>query len=92
MNPNYQEFKFPKINKQPMEKIFGEKTDPLLVELLSKIIVYDPNQRLKPFEALAMPYFDSLREKINYLPNGNQIPDLFNFTMEERNAAGEEMM
>lgn len=52
--------------------------DPELVDLLSKILVYVPGQRLKPFEALTHPYFNALRtQKLTI--NGKSITDLFNF-------------
>lgn len=62
-----------------MLKIFQPKTDPLLIDLISKILVYPPDERLNPLEALRHPYFDELRDKdskINKFP----LPDLFGFT------------
>lgn len=52
--------------------------DPELVDLLGKILVYVPSQRIKPFEALAHRYFDELRvQKLTI--NGKPITNLFNF-------------
>ena len=52
--------------------------DPELIDLLSKILVYNPAKRLKPFEALTHPYFTALRaQKLTI--NGKTITDLFNF-------------
>jgi glycogen synthase kinase 3 beta len=38
------------------------KTDPLLVDLIEKVMVYSPLRRLTPFEAMSHPYFDDLRD------------------------------
>ena len=56
--------------------------DPLLIDLLSKILVYDPKKRLRPFELLAHPYFDDLRSQ-KLTINGRNVTDLFNFTSTE---------
>jgi len=34
-------------------------------------------------ETLVHPFFDELRDENAKLPNGNPLPDLFNFTPEE---------
>lgn len=39
-----------------------------------------------PMEALCHPFFDELRDENTKLPNGNALPDLFNFTKEEKSA------
>ena len=49
-----------------------------LVDLLSKILCYSPQKRLKPFEALAHPYFDKLRDR-KLTINQRQFVDLFDF-------------
>lgn len=86
MNPNYTEFKFPQIKAHPWNKVFSTWTPPDAIDLLSKILVYDPNIRLMPMEALCHPFFDELRDENTKLPNGNALPDLFNFTKEEKSA------
>ena len=80
MNPKYNEYKFPIIKPYPWNKLFKGKTDPLAVDFISKILVYDPKKRLKPIEALLHPFFDELREKKTKLPNGDPLPELLNFT------------
>ena len=91
MNPNYKEFKFPKVKPQPIAKVAGEKVDPLLLDLLAKIFIYDPNQRLTPYQALAHNYFDELRKEQFRMPTGNSIPDLFNFSLDEKRQMGQDM-
>jgi serine/threonine protein kinase len=60
--------------------MFDKDVDPLVIDLISKLLVYSPSKRIKPYEALAHPYFEELRDRNLRLPNGNCIPDLFNFT------------
>jgi len=84
MNPNYTEFKFPQIKAHPWNKVFSTRTPTDAIDLLSKILVYDPAQRLTPMEALTQPFFDDLRDQSTKLPNGAEMPCLFNFTPEEK--------
>lgn len=52
--------------------------DPLALDLLSKLLTYDPKKRLLPFAAQHHPYFDHLRQ-FNVTVNGRDTIDLFNF-------------
>jgi len=63
-------------------KVFKIEVDPLLLDLLSKVLVYSPQKRLHPLEALLHPYFDELRDR-NFKVGGKQGPNLFDFTSEE---------
>ena len=83
MNPNYSEFKFPAIRSQTWSRVFRTRTPRDLVELISHLLVYNPAKRLKPLEALVHPFFDELREEGKKLPNGDDLPQLFNFSKEE---------
>jgi len=83
MNPNKTgELKFPKIQAKQWKKVFCSKTDPLVIDLLSRLLIYPPNKRLKPKEVLIHPYFDELRQPTCKV-DGKSLPDLFNFTQEE---------
>ena len=66
-----------------MKNLFRKSTDTQAIDLIKKILVYDPKNRLKPFEAMAHAYFDDLRKEDTKLPNGSALPDLFNFDAEE---------
>ena len=46
---------------------------------------YEPNLRVKPLKVLLHPFFDELRNINTLLPNGNKLPDLFDFSAEEIN-------
>ena len=52
---------FPKIPHTGWQKLLKKyKPDPLLVDLIEKILVYDIKERLNPLEALCHPYFHDL--------------------------------
>lgn len=53
------------------------------IDFVAKLLVYDPNQRPRPLVALVDSYFNELRDPATRLPNGQPLPDLFNFTPEE---------
>jgi len=61
MNPKSEDFKFPNIKCHPWTKVFKPKIDPLAIDLISKLLVYPPKDRLKPLETLLHPYFNELR-------------------------------
>lgn len=83
MNPNYQEFKFPQIRPHPWNKVFRPRTPPEAIALTSKLLEYTPTARITPLEACSHAFFDELREPNNKLPNGRELPPLFNFTPHE---------
>ena len=85
MNPENNEFKFPNIKQFPWQKIFKGKNMPEeYIDFIGKLLVYEPNLRLKPLKALLHPFFDELRDKNTVLPNGEVLPrELFEFNSEE---------
>ena len=80
MNPNYTEFKFPQIKAHPWQKVFRARTSPEAIDLVSRLLEYTPSARITPLQACAHTYFDELREPGTKLPNGKDLPPLFNFT------------
>ncbi|XP_055388670.1 LOW QUALITY PROTEIN: glycogen synthase kinase-3-like [Condylostylus longicornis] len=63
MNPNYTEFRFPELQPKDWRSVFSPVpgsgvlvTDDAL-DLLDKLLKFDPTERLTPFEALAHPFF-----------------------------------
>ncbi len=80
MHPTIQT-NLPQIKPTGLKKRF-KNPDPLMLDLLSNILVYNPKKRLKPFEVLAHPYFDELRiQKLTI--NGRNVIDLFDFNSVE---------
>lgn len=83
MNENYSEFKFPQIKPSPWCLVFKRNVPAEALDIISKILVYEPNKRILPLEALAHPFFDELFYETTVLPNGGPLPELFTFTKEE---------
>jgi len=88
MNPLSNEFKFPQIKPYPWAKIYKNRViNDDFIDLLSNLLIYDPNARLTPLKALLHPFFEELREQTTTLPNGKPIPkEIFEFTTEELNS------
>jgi len=87
MNPNYNDFKFPQIKPHPWHKVFRPRTSAEAVDLVSKLLQYDPTARIPALQACAHPFFDKLRDPNVRLPNGRSVPPLFNFTQKELDEA-----
>jgi len=61
-------------------KVFRPRTPPEAIELVSRLLEYTPSSRITPLEACAHNFFDELRDPNTRLPNGRDLPPLFNFT------------
>lgn len=82
MSPNCQPLRLPDIEPTPLATKLG-RCPALAIDILSKILRYEPTKRVDPFACLAHPYFDELRQTGFTLPNKTRLPDLFNFTEAE---------
>lgn len=87
MRSNSNGYKLPIILPTPWEKVFSSKTPKSAIDLITKLLVYIPGNRISALEACAHPFFDELRNGDTKLPNGNDLPPLFNFTTQEINIA-----
>jgi len=83
MNPNYMEHKFPQIKPHPFSKVFRPRTAPEAIDLVAKLLEYTPESRLSAVEAMCHGFFTELRTEGLKMPNGKDLPPLFNFTREE---------
>lgn len=83
MNPNYMEHKFPQIKPHPFSKVFRPRTPTDAIELVTRLLEYTPSSRLTAIEAMCHPFFDELRQQDTRLPNGRDLPPLFDFTVPE---------
>ena len=92
MNPNYSEFKFPSIKAHPWKQVFHKRRQPDAIDMIQKVLVYEPTKRLTPLQVLAHPFFDELRDENTRIPNGNPLPDLFDFTEEEKRSGGTQLI
>ncbi|CAK8542283.1 unnamed protein product [Lathyrus sativus] len=91
MNPNYTEFKFPQIKAHPWHKIFHKSMPSEAVDLVSRMLQYSPNLRCTALDACAHSFFDDLRDPNVRLPNGQELPPLFDFTAQELAGASDEL-
>jgi len=80
MNPNHKIYKFAQIKGHSWSTIFRSKAPSDAIDLISQILLYVPSKRTTCFKALAHPFFDDLRKSDARLPDGNNLPPLFNFT------------
>jgi len=80
MNPSYTEFKFPQIKSHPWSKVFHKRLSPDALDLIGQLLVYSPETRTTGLEACSHPYFDELRDPNTRLPNGRELPPLFDFS------------
>jgi glycogen synthase kinase 3 beta len=46
-----------------LKKVFRQRTPDEAVELIGKLLVYNPEKRLTPMQALSHIFFDELRDK-----------------------------
>ena len=53
------------------------------LSLLTKLLQYAPDKRIRCWEAMAEPYLDDLRRPGLTLPNGGELPRLFDFSVRE---------
>eukprot|EP00158_Paraphelidium_tribonemae_P004580 Partr_v1_DN26845_c0_g1_i1_m40955 putative Glycogen synthase kinase len=83
MNQNYTEFKFPSIRAHPWPKVFRSRATPEALDIIAKLLEYTPTSRPSAIEAMTHSFFDELRLPETKLPNGNNLPPLFNFTATE---------
>jgi serine/threonine protein kinase len=67
MNPNYDisEYDLPVIKRKSFSRLFP-KADLKLIDLVNKLMIYNPHERLSAIEALAHNYFDELRNEDNF--------------------------
>jgi serine/threonine protein kinase len=58
-------------------------SDPDIVDLMTKMLRYNPNERISCIEALNHSFFNDLKTTGLLLPNGKEAPPLFNFSLDE---------
>ena len=89
MNSNYTEFKFPQIKACQWRKVFRSKTPEEAMDYIGSTLAYAPDRRVKPLEGCSHPFFDELRDSRTRLPNGKELPPLFDFTGHELDSTPE---
>lgn len=83
MNKSFSDFDFPEIQPHLWTQVFRSSTPPDAIDLVSKLLVYEPTKRSGPYEACKHPFFDELRQPGACLSQNLPLPALFNFTPAE---------
>jgi glycogen synthase kinase 3 beta len=84
MSPHYTDFKFPQISSHPWNKVFRHRSAPqAATEFISSVLQYDPAKRPSGLQAAAHPFFDGLRSPNCRISADREMPDCFDFTVEE---------
>lgn len=60
--------------------MFRARAPPEAIELVARLLEYTPSSRISPLQACAHTFFNELREPNTRLPDGKDLPPLFNFT------------
>jgi len=60
--------------------VFRPRTSSDAIDLISQLLEYTPSRRLSAIDACTHVYFDELRDPATRLPNGREMPPLFNFS------------
>lgn len=68
-------------------QVFRPRTPPEAIELVSRLLEYTPSSRISPMEACAHSFFNELRQPAVRMPNGRELPSLFNFTQQGKQCA-----
>ena len=86
MNENYaggESFEFNPIIPRPFRDLINSQYDVEFKKqaetLLNACLNYVPKSRTTAFQALTLPFFNQLREEDTRLPNGESLPDIFQF-------------
>jgi hypothetical protein len=83
LNPNYVRFDFPIIDPIPLASCFKSDTSADAIDLIANLFRYRPSARIHPMRACGHPFFNKLRMPGTRMPNGRQLPPLFNFDSAE---------
>lgn len=89
MNKNYTQHRFPQVKPLKWEVVFAsvkyddKPVEASAIDLIKKFLVFQPLNRPLPFDALKHEFFDELRKRDAVLPNGNPIPNIFDFVPDE---------
>ena len=71
--------KQPKRPKKPWHLVFPRGSNPVCLDLLDRMLTFDPERRISAAEALAHPYFDDIDFPS---PSLEEPPEAFNFDFE----------
>jgi len=89
MNPkciNFPHFRKSAVWSEVFKRVKDKNSDISIsaIDFIKRHLVYQPDRRLDPLDALGHEFFASLRMKNAELPNGCKLPPLFDFTNNEK--------
>ena len=58
---------------KPWENVLGDRSSNEVIDLLNKLLCYEPQKRIKPLETCAHPFFDEIRQPGTKLPDGSYV-------------------
>ena len=67
-------------------QVFKARTPPEAIDLVNRLLEYTPSNRIHTLEACAHSFFDELRQPACKLPNGKELPLLFDFSRQGERA------
>jgi glycogen synthase kinase 3 beta len=74
----------PLMKSTPWSSVFKSSVTPDAINLVSKLLIYDPKKRVSAIDACIHPFFNEIKNPVTKLPNGSNIPpEMFIFTPEE---------
>ena len=65
-----------------MKVLTKTTTTPDAIDLVARLLLYMPSQRMTAIEVIAHPFFDDLRQPNTRLKHNRRLPPLFNFLPE----------
>ena len=88
MNDQYTEDEFPYVKAQPWTTVFKVGVPTEIIDLISKLLVYVPSDRLTALESLAHPFFDPLRSDEDVAGSHLKLFDFSDAEIIEMKSAG----
>ncbi|CAH1397090.1 unnamed protein product [Nezara viridula] len=83
MNPKAPKFDLPKVKPRKMSLNIKNSTPSDAADLLSQILVWEPEMRIAPIYACCHRFFDQLRDPCTKLPDGSSLPSLLFYMTEQ---------
>jgi len=74
MNKDYPKGRLPDIPRAPWSKVFRHLPEDEPLDVIEKILVYDPNERPKAAQLLLHPWFADMSKSKLKLPSGEYVP------------------
>ena len=64
----------------------------IFVHMIERVLTYRPKDRYTAWQVCAHPYYDILKTPMTKLPNGADLPPLFDFSRDEYESMPEDVL